>query len=518
MPETPAPQDPEQPSPAPAAPPASSQPPAPPRPESRLDWRLVVVISMAVLFLIAIYANKKLYPSLPSETAPSNESASNAKEGTAPSMETTSPTERYAMMLHVHELETESEMFIADGRTFLLAVPAVPAGGKENGKQPASVIPGTLFDVTKLAEGVKPEMLQRRIIYGPNQALFMDAFPPLGTGGSIEMILTPAAHVTMDVLPDSLPVIGVKVGAEARAYPIKFMNYHDVINDTLGGEPIVVVWSALASAPSAMYRDQLTFGSAGLVFQGAIVMYSKDTDPAADGKKVEKFSLWSPTCRLCIAGERAGARLKPLQADLVTWKTWKTLNPNTTALTGTKPVQPFNYDTTMAVPPEYLNPQNPGLPHPVYGLDVEKNPFFPKARVFGITDSQGKVAKAYLPALLREKPGPFEDTVGDRALTLQFDPDTLILSAKDAQGNPVLTEAMLWIAWVGAHPGTEVWQEDRLRAIREGQITPTPATTPAPATSAAPGATSSAAPQRATEPMAATSTPAETPAPAGTAR
>ena len=509
MSETPAPQDPEQPSPAPSAPPASPQPPTPPA-EPKLDWRLVVVICMAVLFLIAIYANKKWYSKPSAEPVPSKETAS--REGPQPSMPNLSPTELYARMLHVHEMEIQGEMFSAGDRTFLLAMPAVPAGGRGNAQEPDRVIPGTLFDVTKLAEGVKPEMLQRRMVYGASQsqALFMDMFPPLGMDPHLEMVLKPAAEVTMDALPDRQPVIGVKVGAEARAYPVKFMNYHDVINDTVGGEPIAVVWSAAASAPSAMYRDQLTFGSAGLVYQGAIVMYSKDTGAAADGKKVEKFSLWSPTLRLCIAGERAGSRLRPLQAELVTWKTWKTINPETTVLIGTKPAQPFNYDGTMAVPADYLNPQNPVLPHPVYGLDVEKNPFFPKASVFGITDSQGKAAKAYLPALLREKPGPFEDTVGDRKLTLQFNPDTLILSAKDAEGNPVLTEAMFWIAWLGAHPKTEVWQEDRLRALREGQTAPTPAGTSAPATTAAPESPSA--------PAAATSMPAATGAPADTAR
>ncbi|MGO8704442.1 MAG: DUF3179 domain-containing (seleno)protein [Candidatus Brocadiia bacterium] len=491
MSEIPAPQDPEQPSPAPAAPP---EPPTPPPAQSKLDWRLVVVICLAVLFLIAIYANKKWISKPPAEPAP-QESAS--REGPAPSGPALTPTQRYALMLHVREMEIQGEMFTAGGKTFLVAMPAVPAAPKENGQASDGMTPGTLFDVTKLAEGVKPEMLQRRMIFGPNrqeQALFMDMFPPLGVDSHLEMVLKPAAEVTMDVLPDRIPVIGVKVGAEARAYPVKFMNYHDVINDTLGGEPIVVVWSAPASAPSALYRDQLTFGSAGLVYQGAIVMYSKDTDSAADGKTIEKFSLWSPTLHLCIAGERAGARLRPIQAELVTWKTWKTINPDTTVLAGTKPVQPFNYDGTMAVPADYLNPQNPVLPHPVYGLDVEKNPFFPKASVFGITDSQGKAAKAYLPALLREKPGPFEDTVGDRKLTLQFNPDTLILSAKDADGNPVLTEAMFWIAWLGAHPNTEVWQADRLRALREGQVSPAPAGTSAPATTAAPEATSAPGP------------------------
>ena len=184
----------------------------------------------------------------------------------------------------------------------------------------------------------------------------------------------------------------------------------------------------------------------------------------------------------------------------MSWQTWKTLNPQTTVLTGTKPVQPINYDANVAVPPDYLNPQNPTLPHPVYGWDVEKNPLSPKARVFGIADSQGKAAKAYVLGLLREKTGPFEDTVGDRKLTLQFNPDTLILSAKDAEGNPVLTEPMLWIAWVGAHPNTELWQEDKLRAMQAAQTSSMPAVTSAPATTAAPAA------------------PATTSAPADTAR
>jgi hypothetical protein len=215
-------------------------------------------------------------------------------------------------------------------------------------------------------------------------------------------------------------------------------------------------------------------------------MYSKDSSATADGKKFDQYFLWSPTLRLCIAGERAGTRLRPLQAERVSWQTWKAINPQTTVFTGTKPVQPINYDVTMAMPPDYLNPQNPALPHPVYGWSVEKYPLSPKTHIFGITDSQGKAAKAYWGGLLREKTGPFEDTVGDRKLTLQFNPDTLILTAKDAAGNPVLTEPMLWIAWVGAHPNTELWQADKLRAMQAAQTAP--AATSASATTTAPGA------------------------------
>lgn len=38
------------------------------------------------------------------------------------------------------------------------------------------------------------------------------------------------------------PVIGVKIGPEARAYPIKILNWHEVVNDTVNGIPIVVTF------------------------------------------------------------------------------------------------------------------------------------------------------------------------------------------------------------------------------------------------------------------------------------
>jgi hypothetical protein len=37
-------------------------------------------------------------------------------------------------------------------------------------------------------------------------------------------------------------VIGVEAGGEARAYPIKILNWHEVVNDTIDGIPIVVTF------------------------------------------------------------------------------------------------------------------------------------------------------------------------------------------------------------------------------------------------------------------------------------
>jgi hypothetical protein len=43
-------------------------------------------------------------------------------------------------------------------------------------------------------------------------------------------------------LENSDAVIGIKIGQDARAYPIKILNWHEVVNDTVNGIPIVVTF------------------------------------------------------------------------------------------------------------------------------------------------------------------------------------------------------------------------------------------------------------------------------------
>ena len=43
-------------------------------------------------------------------------------------------------------------------------------------------------------------------------------------------------------LADDEYVIGVVVGKEAKAYPVRVMGVHELLNDTCGGDPIAVSW------------------------------------------------------------------------------------------------------------------------------------------------------------------------------------------------------------------------------------------------------------------------------------
>ncbi len=43
-------------------------------------------------------------------------------------------------------------------------------------------------------------------------------------------------------LEDSDKVIGVSLKGEAKAYPLKILNWHEAVNDTLAGKPILATW------------------------------------------------------------------------------------------------------------------------------------------------------------------------------------------------------------------------------------------------------------------------------------
>ena len=52
-------------------------------------------------------------------------------------------------------------------------------------------------------------------------------------------MLTPAEA---DFLDEDERVFGVSVNGDARAYPLRIINGHEMVNDTVGGEPISLAW------------------------------------------------------------------------------------------------------------------------------------------------------------------------------------------------------------------------------------------------------------------------------------
>lgn len=50
-------------------------------------------------------------------------------------------------------------------------------------------------------------------------------------------------------LRDTEPMIALVLNGDARAYPIRILIWHETVNDTVGGTPIVVVWQPGTASP-----------------------------------------------------------------------------------------------------------------------------------------------------------------------------------------------------------------------------------------------------------------------------
>jgi hypothetical protein len=53
-------------------------------------------------------------------------------------------------------------------------------------------------------------------------------------------LLVPANEVRG--VRDTDQVLGLSMGGESRAYPIPFLSWHEIVNDTVGGVPIAATW------------------------------------------------------------------------------------------------------------------------------------------------------------------------------------------------------------------------------------------------------------------------------------
>ncbi|MDA1229291.1 MAG: DUF3179 domain-containing (seleno)protein [Planctomycetota bacterium] len=135
-----------------------------------------------------------------------------------------------------------------------------------------------------------------------------------------------ASQVTNQVTESDL-VLGVVVNGEARAYPINMLNgpRREIINDTLGDQPIVAMWCHLCHSAIVFDRrvnDQLlTFQVSGMLWNRTLVMYDSETK-----------SLWSLLLAKGMTGPMNGRKLKTLPSELTTWKKWKSVHPETSVL------------------------------------------------------------------------------------------------------------------------------------------------------------------------------------------
>lgn len=106
------------------------------------------------------------------------------------------------------------------------------------------------------------------------------------------------------------PVVALRIGPEARAYPIQILMFHEIVNDTVGGIPIVVTFCPLCNASMVFDRRVdgrvLDFGTTGRLRYSDLVMYDRQTE-----------SWWQQFIGKGIVGRYAGTTLARIPSTIV---------------------------------------------------------------------------------------------------------------------------------------------------------------------------------------------------------
>ncbi len=121
-------------------------------------------------------------------------------------------------------------------------------------------------------------------------------------------------------LTDRSPVISLVVAGEARAYPLAILMWHEIVNDTLGGVPVVVTFCPLCNTALVFERTlggtTYDFGTTGNLRYSDLVMYDRQTE-----------SWWQQATGEAIVGELTGTRLRFLPAQIVSLAAFAEAHP-----------------------------------------------------------------------------------------------------------------------------------------------------------------------------------------------
>lgn len=126
-------------------------------------------------------------------------------------------------------------------------------------------------------------------------------------------------------------VIGVAEGGEARAYPLRLMRWHEIVNDVVGGEAIAVTYSPLCDSVAVYSRrvgdKTVELGASGLLANSNPLLYDRSLAPPSS-------PLWAQLDGRPVAGPDPGRtpRLTPRVATLTTWSAWRARHPQTQVL------------------------------------------------------------------------------------------------------------------------------------------------------------------------------------------
>jgi hypothetical protein len=130
-------------------------------------------------------------------------------------------------------------------------------------------------------------------------------------------------------------------GEPARAYPLRYLTWHEIVNDTVAGVPVAVTFCPLCNTALVFDRrvegGVLTFGVSGNLRHSDMVMFDRETE-----------SWWQQATGQGIVGHHAGTRLTPLVSWVESWESFLAATPTASSWPNRAPTAPMAATRTWA--------------------------------------------------------------------------------------------------------------------------------------------------------------------------
>jgi len=125
-----------------------------------------------------------------------------------------------------------------------------------------------------------------------------------------------------DRLGEREPVITVEIDGETpRAYPIRYLTWHEIVNDQIGDVPVAVTFCPLCNSGITFDRrvegQVLSFGVSGKLRNSDMVMYDRETE-----------SWWQQAIGTGIVGVMTDVELTMLPTWMESWAEFSSRNPD----------------------------------------------------------------------------------------------------------------------------------------------------------------------------------------------
>ncbi len=243
-----------------------------------------------------------------------------------------------------------------------------------------------------------------------------------------------------EMITDADRVLGVHLNGIAKAYPIKILNYHEIVNDLFAEAPVAVTFCPLCGTGIAFHAvaegTARSFGVSGLLYNSDVLMYDRETE-----------SLWSQILAKAVNGPSKGQTLNPTPVLHTTWGDWQQRHPDTVVLAAPRPVQ-RNY----TVDPYLGYADSKRIWFPVTSRDKR---YPAKSVIIGAVIDGQPHAWPFV-----ELPGTQQvltDHVAGNEITVEYNHATGAARILNAQGDEIPSFTAYWFAWSAFHPNTNVW-------------------------------------------------------------